>query len=322
MSDGEAQQLPAVWVGEAERPRDEAARALAEWARARGVILSAPAPRGAGLAVDPKVADDVEKELAKAHDSQSNDDTAERALARAEALLRDHPELPNAAWLLAEVLRSRRQRTTDPVLAASLWQDAIALDGGRVPNIGQAGAPPPPAFPLKIDAPAGSEVRIDGHAATPTVLSGEHAVVALNGDRVVFASWLAVRGPMTLGIASHEDPCASIDAHREGDRVVAPTAMCPSWVAAVPGDRPNSVLVARCVQNACSSLVEWRTAGALSTGAPTSPDRRLSPWPGWATWTCAGIGAATVLAVVLVASGVFESRPVEQRFVVGGARTE
>jgi hypothetical protein len=34
------------------------------------------------------------------------------------------------------------------------------------------------------------------------------------------------------------------------------------------------------------------------------------------------VGAATATVITLVATGVFESRPVEQRFVAGGARVE
>ena len=56
-------------------------------------------------------------------------------------------------------------------------------------------------------------------------------------------------------------------------------------------------------------------------GPPQSLGKR-STWPGWATWTVLGVGAATATAITLVATGVFESRPVEQRVVAGGARVE
>ena len=49
---------------------------------------------------------------------------------------------------------------------------------------------------------------------------------------------------------------------------------------------------------------------------------RGAAWPAWATWTAVGVGAALATTLTLVATGVFESRPTEPRFVAGGVRTE
>lgn len=96
--------------------REDASRALVEWGRARGLRIVTASERvgGGALRVDPSIADHVENELDRARDAISalDADAAERALARAEALLREHPELPQAAWLRAEVHRAWAARFT------------------------------------------------------------------------------------------------------------------------------------------------------------------------------------------------------------------
>jgi hypothetical protein len=314
--------VPVVWLSES---RDDAARALREWARARGVVLSSPSEPRAPIAVDPAVADATEKELARAHEALAADDAdaAARALGRAEALLRDHPEAPAAPFLRAEVSRAwsrLRLRQGDEAGAAAAWQDAEALDGGRIAGIGEKSVAPPPKVRLTI---RGSyDVTVDGRPPTAEVLPGEHAVVEKRDGAVVYAAWIAVRGPMELTLPALEDACsvpAFARAKREGDRVYAPGASCPSWIAAVPSE--HGVLVARCERDACAPLVEWRGA-ARDVFLLPPPDRSRAPLPAWATWTALGISAATIASVVLIAAGAFESRPVETRFVVGGSKQQ
>lgn len=318
-------QVPVVWLNETGPHRDEAARALADWARARGVILSTPPPPPAPIAVDPTVADRVEKELAQAL-SADDADAASRALGRAEALLREHPEAPAAPFLRAEVARTwsrLRLRQGDEAGAAALWQDAEALDGGRVAGIGEKSVAPSATVPLKLGGVSPAlELSIDGRPPTGDVRPGEHAVVAKRDGAVVYAAWVAVRGPLELTLPIHDDACGSAElsgVRLDGERVVAPGATCPSWVAAVPSE--HGVSVARCERDRCAPLVEWR-AVRRDVFVPTPRDRSRAPLPAWATWTVVGISAATVASVVLVAAGAFESRPVETRFVVGGSRPQ
>jgi hypothetical protein len=121
-----APNVAVVWI-EPAGPAEE--RALGEWALARGVRLHGPsaeeAPR---IAVDLSMAERVEAELDKARDGATalDAEVTERALARAEAILRAHPELPQAAWLMAEVergwaVRWARIEPVDRVRAARAW---------------------------------------------------------------------------------------------------------------------------------------------------------------------------------------------------------
>jgi hypothetical protein len=311
--------VPLVWLSEAGPHRDEAARALGEWARARGVVLAeASPPAQPSIAVDPTVPDVVEKDLARAHEA-ADADTAERALAHADAILRAHPEAPAAPFLRAEVLRAWAKRWADERSVAA-WQDAEALDGGRVAGIGEKSVPPPARTTLTIHADA--SVTVDGRPTNGRVevLPGEHAVVATRDGAIVYAAWVAVRGPLELTLPASDDACslpALAKAKRAGDRVTAAGVTCPAWVAAEPS--AHGVLVARCAADACSSLSEWRRSADVAF-VPARP--RESSLPAWATWTVVGISAATIASVVLIASGVFETRPVEPRFVVGGVRQE
>ena len=141
MSDG----VPVVWLSAERAAPANAERALAEWGRARGLRLVAPDEAGSSmLRVDLSIGDRVEKELERGDRVACalDADAAERALARADALLRANPELPHAAWLRAEVERSwaarfSRVEPTDDVRAAEAWRHAEALDGGRVAGIGE-----------------------------------------------------------------------------------------------------------------------------------------------------------------------------------------
>jgi hypothetical protein len=82
------------------------------------------------------------------------------------------------------------------------------------------------------------------------------------------------------------------------------------------------VLVARCERTTCGPFLEWRSEGALGGPGPQPIAPHGGPWPAWATWTAIGVGAVAATTIALVASGVFESHPTEQRFVAGGVRVE
>jgi len=339
-----------LWLDRGEgTEREQAARALAEWARTRGVRLRDLEETTRALHVDFAIAERVEKELERAREAiGANDaDGAERALARAIALLREHPELPQAAWLRAEAERTWSARwlhvePRDEGLARAAWEEAAALDGGRAAGIGEMTFPPRSRVPVTITI-AGAratavEVRLDGTRLDGAeardgavsyrveVAPAEHQLTATAGGHVVFASWIAVAGSEAANVRVHIGDAGSCSqealagVRRSGSHVAARGVTCPSWVAAMPGERSGSVLVARCERDACGPLLEWRMPRFGEAGPPQPAPR--ADWPAWATWTLLGIGAATATSVALVASGVFEARPVEPRFVVGGARQE
>src|SRR5689334_19908131 len=98
----------AVWIQDAPAFDERARRTLETWARTHGIAL-APARNetASAIAIDASLAGAIEGEIERARDAVMalDVDLAEHALARAEASLHDHPELPQAAWLLAEVER-------------------------------------------------------------------------------------------------------------------------------------------------------------------------------------------------------------------------
>jgi hypothetical protein len=97
---------------------------------------------------------------------------------------------------------------------------------------------------------------------------------------------------------------------------------CEHWVAAVPAERRGAVLVARCERSTCGPFLEWRSEGAFGAASAPPLVEHHGSWPAWATWTAIGVGALAATTIALVASGVFESHPTEQRFVAGGVRVE
>jgi hypothetical protein len=351
---GATDAVTVVWVAPAEG-RDDAVRALAEWGRARGLVMEAagdvtvrPGPK-----IDLGIAERVEKEIDRAKEAIAaiDADAAERALARAEALLRDHPELPAAAWLRAEVDRTwaarfSRVEPKDEARARAAWQDADAIDGGRVPGIGET------AFPRRANASAKLVVHASATARVIVYLDGtplapkstadtsatyafetpaaEHQIVATIDGEIAFASWVALAAGTTpsapsvidvsLGAGGTCDASSFASVARDQDRIRAPGVGCARWVAAIPGDKRGSVMVARCEQDACGPLLEWRTE-SMSAGSAAPPVARAG-WPGWATWTLVGFGAAAATTVAIVATGALEARQNEPRFVGGGVRTQ
>lgn len=341
--------LVVAWLEESEA-REDAVRALGEWARARGARLVGLDESTPALHVDFTLAERAEKELERARLAigATDADAAERALARVEGLLREHPELPQAPWLRAEVERTwsarwLRVEPRDEARARAAWETAQALDGGRVQGIGESGYPPTRTVKATIIV-AGAEnghvsLRLDGTPIEPAetdargaiykvdVAPAEHHLLATSDDRIVFASWVAIAGeePAPTRISLVTGGGCSRDelgrAQRRDGRIDAAGVACPRWLAAIPGEKRGSVLVARCERDTCGPLLEWRTE-RLPTHGPPQPHGNVAGWPSWATWTLVGIGAATAASMAIIATGVFETRPVEPRFVVGGARQE
>lgn len=352
-----ADDVAVVWVAPAEG-RDDAVSALAEWARVRGVaLLSSPDGRDVRpLRVELAVSDRIEKELERAREAIAalDADPAERALARAEATLREHPELPQAAWLRAEVHRAwaarwSRVEPRDDARAELAWQEADALDGGRVAGVGEI------AHPLRRAAAATFAVsggtghalgaRLDGVELegvpspdgatrfTVDVRAAEHQLVITLDGEAVFASWISIAEaqpgaqrapfPISLGETGVCGAAALGGVTRDADgNVHASGVACGRWIAVAPGDRPGAVLVARCERDACGPFLEWRAAKSLESPAPRERRIAPAPWPAWATWTAVGVGVLAAGVTTVIATGVLETRPVETRFVAGGVRIE
>jgi hypothetical protein len=328
--------VPVVWIApsSAERPR-QADRALEEWGRARGFLLSAPAPSPApDVKVDLSIADGVEVELEKARDATSarDADGAERSLARAETLLRDHPELPQGAWLMAEVERGWSNRWArvspmQPERAAAAWRRARGLDGGRAAALGEEATPavdPDVGFVLALDGPG--DVRLDGLPVASGPLhatAGDHQVTVTRRGRLVWADWVSVTEGATVRVALPEAPgCSAEELSRvrlEGGVVHADGVACERWVVAEPGPKDGAVLVSACAMDRCGALLEWRVGG-VGLMIPGDEEHRRR-WPAWLTWTLVGVGAAAVAGVTIGIDEAFQPHAPEAAFEANGART-
>ncbi len=267
---------------------------LQTWAAARGLRLALPAPGGRHtIAVDPAVATRVEEQLHSAREllTQHDTDGAERALARAEQTLLAHPELPQAAWLLAEVERGWAARfarldPADPARAERHWRAAAALDGGRTAGVGEptiVGAPESAPFTLDVSGGERADIRLDGepiahgdHTAGP----GVHQLVAKVSGEVVFAQWVTVtRGGAVHVALPTAEPCSRSD-------VTSAVVRCPSWVSVRAGDRANTFVVRTCAGAECGPeiiVAPW-------TAIPGDAIAAHHGLPKWAVWTLIGTG--------------------------------
>ena len=262
---------PIVWQQPAS---EETPPLLRTWAESRGLRLVAPRAGGRrAIPVDPSVATKVEDALHRARElvTQHDAEGAERALATAEGLLRDHPELPQAAWLFAEVERgwAARFARLDPVdagRAARAWRAAAALDGGREAGIGEVSAAPEAAVPFSIETdPArsgetgGVTLTLDGAPIAPgahQTRPGLHQLVARAHDVPVFAEWITVAPGATIRVAlPSAEPCSAAD-------LASGAPACPSWVTARAGE--GGAFVVR----------------VCSAGSGCGPDLVVAPLPG------------------------------------------
>jgi hypothetical protein len=329
-----------VWMAPAQAPDAEQSRALASWARAHGMTLELPrteVPRA--IPVDVHAGDDVERLLDRVRDAIAGRDAdgADRAIAMAESTLRAHPELPQASWVMAEVERARsaRLRRLPPVdeeAADRAWMRAEALDGGRLPGVGERGAAAHSSdATIALESlPTGSTVWLDGRATAAqggvvASRAGLHTIVITRDDVPVWASWVeAPAGSSTVHIPlTGPAPCSSRDVGlglAVGGAIDARQVRCGAWVAALPGSRASSVLVASCEADRCGALLEW-TAPVVGNWTWTPrPAIARGGWPTWATWGLVGAGAAVATGVVLLASGALQAAPTETRFVSGGVK--
>ena len=239
---------------------------------------------------------------------------------------------------MAEVERARstRFRRLPPLSTrtppSGPGSGAEALDGGRVPGVGERAATTraPEATITLEPPPVGATVRLDGRATVAprgvvTTRAGVHAIVLAWDDVPVWATWAeAPAGGSTvhLGVTGPA-PCSSGDVRlgrAAGGAIDAERVRCGAWVAALEGPRPSSVLVATCAGERCGPLLEWDAPSAANWSWTPPPPHPPGGWPTWATWGLVGAGAVIATSVVLVASGALQAGPTETHFVSGGIK--
>jgi len=336
--------LVVLWLG-TEAELSERRADIAAWASARQ--LGAQLLRPTAPSYDPALADRVETLLEEARAATPSQGTP-GALERAEALLLEHPELPQAAWLLAERFAIEAQALTTPDEATAarrreLEQRARALEGTRSEPAGATPSPAaaPPSSHRAL-APSGTRPRdrvfIDGRPlATPPVDSaagadsddaealapGRHHVLVTRAGLPIWSGWveLAAEGAWSL-----EDPspgCSGLDladvTARSDAPDPAPGVRCERWAVARPSLRGGADIAA-CSRSRCGA---WQHASAAppldaSMRAPAPAGAEPAAWPAWATWSLVGAGTLAAAGLVLWQLGALDRGEPQTEFVFTG----
>jgi hypothetical protein len=298
---------------------------LDAFAQARLFRLSAPGENAAALnakAYAPDAVAQIESSLEEARNAAGalEQSRALAALERAEHVLRDHAELPQSAWLMAEILElSADVESTAPDGAdaeRALRQRAAALEGPRAAPFSDHAA-------ADAELPVGSPVSVRAQGLEPDDIlewdgvqsahsfnaePGEHhARVARNG-RLLWAGWARVvagtvdtplRLPVPPTVACSGDDIGH-GRFEAGRAVAAPHARCESYVLARA--RPTGgIEAAVCEREACGAVSLWERPKPSLKASVTSDKAHLWPYAIAAT-----AGALAVTGVVLWRAGVFD----------------
>jgi hypothetical protein len=316
---------------------------IAAWSAARRLSAAPPAAAAAEAGYDPRLAEQIEVLLEEAR-AAPTPASAASAFERVESLLLAHPELPQAAWLLAErhaseahVLASRGHDAAGA--GRELLERARRLEGSRAPALGSAAWAGLSA--LESAAPARSAVPVVGirpldilfvdgvRAVVRELEPGRHHVQLVRGSRRVWVGWvdtasasseLGAPGPLELRdptLACSDLDLADVSDGPEAPRV-APGIICPRWVTARPGVEGGTDM-AECAASRCAA---WqRGARAIRFDAPVAAppaDAEARAWPSWATWGLLGAGTAVATSIILWQSGAFERAEPTTEFVFTG----
>ncbi len=279
-----------IWVG-ATSPTLAEQRALQDYAETRMIRLVPPSELPApARPPSEQTAARVEQALTEARvlSSSLEHTAALEELTRAKELLLSAPHLPQAPWLMAECLRveALARAAASPKVAATLWQEAALLDGGRPPAVGetielgpQAEGDDQPARRITLRYDGQDQVFINGRLAPPPhrarVGAGPlHVRIAQDG-REIWSAWLPVtKGAKRLELPSRSAPCAPavFDSARQmpDQRAVAAGVSCPRWVLARSAPGPTARRAGADVSGANPSARGPSAGGALQ-GAVSRP---------------------------------------------------
>ncbi|HEV8549047.1 MAG TPA: hypothetical protein VGQ57_08465 [Polyangiaceae bacterium] len=299
-----------------------------DFARKRQVELIAPAPTPSAAypAYRRELVLDLEGRLDEARTLAASLDE-DRALAVLNAIEREllaHPELPQAAWLLAERHRIAADlRSAAPggaAEAAALAAEARALEGPRATAFGAETASETPAVRITVrvrDLDARDRLELDGESGGPerTLEPGVHQVRVLRGGELVLARWATFgdHPDVVLGVRGVV-PCSGEDlggASANGGFARGTTGVaCPRYL--LVRREAGMLQVADCAHAACTPFTPL---------APPPPPKGAG-FPPWATVALATAGTAATMVLLTWASGGFEHHapPDKTVFVYGGLR--
>jgi len=317
---------------------------LDSWQRAHQIAIEAPAPdASAGPGYDPALVRRLEKLLDEARilAGSLDEKTALARLGSVDRLLHSHPELPQAAWLMAERLEIEAdvldRRVDGSPRAAELRWRARSLEGRRAESYttatetheakrGDAKAPPRPPPAARPAAPAphavvrlaaeglvhADRLYVDGRrvARRLALAPGEHHARVVRRGRAVWAGWFHVTaGDTALDLPVPAPAACSLDdlggVRLDAGRVVVPSHVrCRHWAVALPSARADGVRVATCHGASCGPPLVWRREFGGNFAGPAQPTDHHR-WPTWATYLLTGVGVAATAGIVMWRAGAF-----------------
>ncbi len=295
---------------------------LDAFAHSRFLRLEAPrenaAPyRVAASAYAPDAVAQIEISLEEARNAAASleQSRALGALERAEHVLREHPELPQSAWLMAEILeQSAEIENTAPDgadAADALHERATALEGPRA-------APFSDRAPERAAEMAETHrVRVEGLEPADTLewdgvqtpgavvtAAGDHHARVTRGGRLLWAGWTklgreqpSVRLPVPETVACSADDIGQ-GYIAGGQAVAAAHARCASYVLARA--RAGGIEAALCERERCGKVVIWEHPQESIASDAAS---RKTIWP---YAIAASAAALAITGIVLWQTGVFD----------------
>lgn len=299
---------------------------LNRWAERRLLVLEAPHPQppsrypGYSSELVRRIEDLLEQ--ARTLSGSLDEDRALEQLEAAENLVYEHPELPQAAFLLAEAASQKAelaQRRGQTALARSQRVRAQALEGKRAFTYTQQ-----PASSSEPASPAAKLVRVEGLArsdllewngqrqpsASAMASPGEHHVRVLRFGELAYSGFVMVPldgDTVRLSIPAPY-PCTLGDlaaVSAIGQRVTGQEHVhCPRWVVARPHE-PSGIEVALCQKDRCGRFLSWQRGDGAGLSAPLHPEAGWR-WPVWATYVGLGIGVFATTGAVLWQAGAFD----------------
>ncbi len=299
---------------------------LNRWAERRLLVLRAPRlePESRSVGYSGELVKRIEDLLEQARTLSGSLDEA-RALVHlreAEKLVYEHPELPQAAFLLAEAAMQQAEialRRGETRLSEIQRERARVLEGKRAATYTQklptenaeTGAP---ARLVRVEGLAPSDVlEWNGRrqpSASALVSPGEHHVRVLRLGRLAYGGFVMVpvSGDIVRLNLPSPPPCTAADlagVSARGRRVTGQANVgCPRWVVARPG-KTSGIEVALCEQTRCGKLLDWHEGDGALLSAPVHPESEWR-WPVWATYLGLGLGVAATTGAVLWQSGAFD----------------
>ncbi|HKO94904.1 MAG TPA: hypothetical protein VJU61_27310, partial [Polyangiaceae bacterium] len=291
--------LVVLWLA-APAAQPEYREEIAAWASQRGYRPVAPeaSPRAP---YDAAAALQIEALL---EDAQTSAPGSASVFEQLDRLLAEHPELPQAGWLLAEryALEARelaRHGAPTGGPAEELTLRSSALEGSRAPAFGSEAAVPsalPERQPLELlGARPEDEVSIDGSPLSRgrQLAAGRHHVQLLRAHTSVWAGWVDVGSPARVQVPDPSRACQEFDlldtdltAHAPAP---APGVLCERWAVASP-DASGGLRVSLCQGSRCGAWEVLRQGEPGRGGGAEAPVAERNGLPGWVTWGAVGLG--------------------------------